>query len=205
MTAIPAPREERLLPPPPRSTEEVGFWGMALFLITESSLFAYLIGSYFYLAVSNHEWPPAGIELPKLQLPLIMTAVLLLSSVVGYWAEKGIEQGEHGRFRIGLVIAMLLGLAFLVLQGFEYHDKLKHMHPQEHAYPSIFFTITGFHGAHVAMGVLLMAYLGIRELLGHFDERRHLAVKNVFLYWHTVDGVWLVILSSLYISPHLYR
>ncbi|HEY2376694.1 MAG TPA: heme-copper oxidase subunit III [Gemmatimonadaceae bacterium] len=178
---------------------------MVLFCLTEAMLFAYLLASYLYVAVANREWPPPGFELPKLQLPLIMTALLLSSSGAAIWAEKGIERDERGRFRIGLLVAFGLGAAFLVLQMREYAEKLQHMGPREHAYVSLFFTITGFHGVHVAFGLVLMLYLGLRSLLGHFDAHRHLAVKNVFLYWHTVDGVWLAILTAIYLSPQFYR
>lgn len=190
---------------PSRLTEEVGWWGMALFCLTEATLFAYLIASYFYLGVANAEWPPSRFELPKLQMPFLMTVLLLSSSGTAIWAERGLERENPRRFRLGLLATIVLGAAFLAVMLREYGEKLQHMSPRQHAYASLFYAITGFHGTHVAFGLLLMLYLGLRALRGHVDAKRHLAVKNVFLYWHTVDGVWLAILTALYLSPHFYR
>jgi heme/copper-type cytochrome/quinol oxidase subunit 3 len=206
MTAIPFRRidESHRLPPPPSSSRDIGWWGMASFCATEAAFFAYLITSYFYLGVRNTSWPPAGIEKPALKLPLIMTAVLLSSSVALWWGEHGIKKGRHAQLRTGTVIAVLLGGTFLYLQWREYHEKLQHFLPQTHAYTSIFFTTTGFHGAHVAFGLLLMLWMLLRAFLGHFDSDKHLGVKVTSLYWHFVDGVWLVIVACLYLSPRLY-
>ena len=174
----------RLLPPPPSSTKDIGWWAMALTCATEGAFFAYLIISYFYLGLRAHSWPPPGFEKPKLELPLIMTATLLTSSVVLWWGEHGIKKGQRGRLVAGLAITIALGLGFLALQYREYHEKLRHFLPQTHSYASIFFTTTGFHGAHVAFGLLMLLYTLLRALLGHFDAEKHLGVKTVSLYWH---------------------
>jgi heme/copper-type cytochrome/quinol oxidase subunit 3 len=204
MSSMPITNEDRLLPHLPPSTSEVGFWGMSLFISTEATLFAMLVGSYLYLGTANAGWPPPGIERPKLILPPIMTGVLLLSSATMFWAERGIKRGDKMRLRIGLAITILLGLGFLFIQSLEYSDKLQKMKPWEHAYAAIFYTITSFHALHVITGLLLLTYGLVRALRGHFDETHHLAVKNVGLYWHFVDSVWIVIFLVLYLSPRLY-
>lgn len=196
--------DDRLLPPAPTSTAEVGYWGMALFVATEATMFASLIISYLFLGTANAGWPPPGIERPKLILPPIMTAILLASSVTMFWGERGIEQGDRGRLRIGIGLTMLLGVVFLGVQAVEYKDKLEKMQPQVHAYAASFYTITSFHALHVITGLLLLGYAEVRALLGHFDAEHHLAVKNVGLYWHFVDAVWLVIFLTLYLSPRFY-
>jgi len=203
MTATAMP-DDRTLPPPPSSTADVGYWGMALFVATEATMFAMLIGSYLFLGTANPGWPPPGIERPKLILPPIMTAVLLLSSATMFWAEKGIKRGDRTQLRIGLSVTIVLGLGFLTIQGFEYADKLRKMKPWDHAYAASFYTITSFHALHVISGLLLLGYTLLRALLGHFDREQHLAVKNVGLYWHFVDAVWLVIFTTLYLSPRFY-
>jgi heme/copper-type cytochrome/quinol oxidase subunit 3 len=203
MTATAMP-DDRTLPPPPSSTADVGYWGMALFVATEATMFAMLIGSYLFLGTANPGWPPPGIERPKLILPPIMTAVLLLSSATMFWAEKGIKRGDRTQLRIGLSVTIVLGLGFLTIQGFEYADKLRKMKPWDHAYAASFYTITSFHALHVISGLLLLGYTLLRALLGHFDGEQHLAVKNVGLYWHFVDAVWLVIFTTLYLSPRFY-
>jgi heme/copper-type cytochrome/quinol oxidase subunit 3 len=193
--------DEPRLPAPVRTRQEVGWWAMALVCATEAAFFAYLLMSYFYLAVRSPSWPPPGIADPRLQLPSIMTVLLVASSVVLYWGEKGIAQGRQLRLRIGLAVAVLLGAAFVTLQAIEYHRELREMPPRMHAYASIFYTTTGFHGAHVTFGLLLLLYTLARALLGHFGERSHLGVKVASLYWHFVDVVWLFIFTLLYLSP----
>ena len=203
MTARPL-SDERLLPPAPTSTAEVGYWGMALFVATEATMFASLLTTYLFLGTANPGWPPAGIERPKLVLPPIMTVILLASSATMFWAERSIKNGARGRLRIGIGLTILLGVIFLVVQGVEYHDKLEKLKPWANSYAAIFYTITGFHGLHVFTGLLLLGYVEVRALVGHFDAVHHLAVKNVGLYWHFVDIVWLFIFATLYISPRLY-
>jgi len=205
MTAL--PREvsgDHLLPPPPTSTSDVGYWGMALFVATEATMFAMLIGSYLFLGTANPGWPPPGIERPKLVLAPIMTVVLLSSSGTMYWAERSIKHGDRTRLRIGLAITILLGLIFLAIQAVEFADKLKKTLPHVHAYAASFYTITSFHALHVITGLLLLSYTFVRALLGHFDGQQHLAVKNAGLYWHFVDAVWIVIFTTLYLSPRFY-
>ena len=177
-----------------------GFWGMMLLIATEAALFAYLLFSYFYLgSMAPVAWPPEGP--PSLRLVLPNTVILLLSSGTMYWAEAGIRRGEQGRLRTGLLITFVLGVIFLVIQGVEYSTK--HITPTTHAYGSLFFTITGFHGAHVAVGLLMIAVVAVRAFLGHFRAGRHEAVTNVSWYWHFVDVVWLAVFTSLYLTPYL--
>jgi heme/copper-type cytochrome/quinol oxidase subunit 3 len=187
---------ERLEQPRARST---GFWGMMLLIATEASLFAYLLFSYFYLgSMAQGPWPPEGP--PSLKLVLPNTLLLLISSGTMYWAESGIKQGDRGRLRLGLLLTLVLGIVFLVIQGIEYSNK--HITITTSAYGSLFFTITGFHGAHVAAGLIMIAVVAVRAFLGHFDLRRHEAVTNVSWYWHFVDAVWLSVFTSLYLIPH---
>jgi len=203
MTAIEL-RDDRLLPSPSAPHSQVGWWGMVLFLLNEATLFACLIASYFYLGVTNTAWPPAGTPKPALRLPLFMTLLLLSSSFVLVWADKGFEAGKRVRHRVGTLITVLLGAGFLWLQAREYMEKLKHGGPTEDAYHSMFYTITGLHGTHVAFGLLFLLWALLRDLTGTTGASHPLAMKNASLYWHFVDGVWLVILTSLYLSPRWY-
>ena len=186
------------LPINPTDRRSPGWWGMVLVITTEAAFFAYFIFSYFYLASMAHgSWPPEG--KPALTLALPNTIILLVSSLTFWWAESGIRHGSQMRLRIGMFLTLLLGIAFLVIQGVEYSHK--HFTPASDAYASLFFTITGFHGAHVAAGLLMNIVVQIRVWLGHFSAERHLAVTNAALYWHFVDAVWIVVFISLYLSP----
>jgi heme/copper-type cytochrome/quinol oxidase subunit 3 len=177
-----------------------GRWGMKLLIATEASFFAYLLFSYFYLAsVARGAFPPDGA--PALQLALPNTAILIVSSATMWWAEAGIRNGRQGRLRLGLLTTLVLGIIFLVIQALEYSHKT--FTPASNAYGSLFFTITGFHGAHVFAGLVMNVVIQVRAWLGHFTPRRHLAVSNVALYWHFVDVVWIVVFGALYLTPRL--
>ena len=174
---------------------------MVLFLVNEATLFASLISSYFFLAVASAAWPPAGISRPSLTLPLIMTAALLASSGVLVYAERERVRGNRSRYRLGVAVTVLLGVTFLLLQGKEYAEKLVEMSPTASAYGSLFFSITGLHGAHVAFGLLFLMWSLLATVKQPFLPAGAVAIRNASLYWHFVDAVWLVILTSLYLSP----
>ena len=178
-----------------------GWWGMVLLCATEAALFAYFLVSYFYLDSNAAAFAAEGGRHGSLALPTLMTVLLVSSSVVLRWGERGIERGDKTRLIIALGVTILLGLAFLATQGVEY-ARAGHM-PQTNAYWSIFYTITGVHGAHVALGVMMLAMNFIRATKGHFTSERRLAVQNGALYWHTVDVVWLVLFTALYLLPQL--
>lgn len=206
MTAAAPPLRTQATAPPTHSRpleRGRGRWGMWLFIATEAMLFALLFFAYFYLGASRPEWPPK--EDPSYKYALILLGILLLSSAVLHWGERGIKQGSAGRLKAGLGLTLLLGLAFLGVQMLEYRSHLKHLQPTTDAYGSIFYTITGFHLAHVLVGMLMLAFVFARALAGHFDRRRHLAVENASLYWHFVDVVWVCVVAVLYLSPHFYE
>jgi heme/copper-type cytochrome/quinol oxidase subunit 3 len=178
----------------------VAWWGMLLFLLNEATLFASLIASYFFLATANASWPPAGVEKPTLLLPLIMTAALLSSSGALVYGERGLQAGNRRRYHIGVGVTIVLGLVFLALQTKEYADKLQKLTPSQGSYGSMFYTITGLHGAHVMFGLMFLGWALAREVKGTATATSA-GLRNASLYWHFVDGVWLVILTSLYLSP----
>ena len=184
----------------------LGFWGMVMLIFTEATLFGIVLFSYFYLRFqSGPEWPPGGIEKPDLFLVSIMTPILLLSSGPMHWAHSGIRRGKVWRLRLGLLVTFLMGTAFLALQAVEYHEILTaQFTPRTNVYGSLFFAITGFHGIHVAVGLLMNLWLQAYARRGRFSADRHLAVENVALYWHFVDAVWVFILVSLYLSPYFW-
>jgi heme/copper-type cytochrome/quinol oxidase subunit 3 len=177
---------------------EPGSWGMITLIATESALFAYLLFSYFYTAsMARGGWPPGGP--PELTLTLPNTFVLLASSATMWWAESGIKEGNARRLSLGLFVTLLLGTAFLAVQGVEYSRTP--FTPRTDAHGSLFYVITGFHGAHVLVGLLMIGVALARALRGHFRRDRHLAVTTTAWYWHFVDLVWLAVFTSLYLSP----
>jgi heme/copper-type cytochrome/quinol oxidase subunit 3 len=176
-------------------------WGMMLFILTEGVFFTLLFSSYFYLRSGAEEWPVGGLETPKLLVPSINTVLLVGSSIPMWRADASIRKGNQAGLRAGLMIALLMGIAFLALQFREFYNMT--FRADENAYASLFIVIIGFHGAHLFVGLLMNAMAQVRAWLGHFDQRRYLAIQNVSLYWHFVDLVWVFIFAFIYISPHI--
>jgi len=188
------------LPTGGSSVHTVGWWGMSCTIATEAAFFAYLLFSYFYLASnSTNAWPSGG--LPKLGLVGVNTIILISSSVVLEWGRRGIRSERLARVRAGLGLTMVLGIVFLALQAVEYHRKTFSFSTD--AYSSLFYTITGFHGAHVAVGVLMLGVVLARTFWRTPSARRHEWLTNASMYWHFVDLVWLAVFTSLYLTPRL--
>lgn len=196
---------EETLPHHASGPRSFGWWGVVWLIATEATLFAMLIASYFYIRFRHgEEWPPDGIEEPKLMLPMIMTVILLSSSIPVHIAERAAKKGNNRTVRIGLAFGWLLGAVFLVLTwGVEWPEVLHEFGPTTNVYGSMFFTITGFHGAHVLGGLGFNLWTQVRAWKGAFSPERHLTIENMTLYWHFVDVVWIAVLLTLYISPHL--
>lgn len=182
-----------------------GWWGMVGLVATEAMLFGSFVASYFYIRFTSSEvWPPDGIHAPELGLPLVMTAILWSSSIPVHVADRAIRRGDVRTLKLGLAAGFVLGAAFLVLQiAVEYPQTLSEFRPSTNAYGSLFYALTGLHGSHVVVGLLLNLWTQARAWRGAFDAHRHVTVQNFALYWHFVDAVWAVVLATIYLSPHL--
>jgi cytochrome c oxidase subunit 3 len=180
-----------------------GTQGMSLFIISEAMLFLMLFWSYFYL---GHDAGAAWeTPLPRLFYPLVMLAVLLASSVVIHWAELHVEAGDVRLARVAVLITIIMGVTFLWLQKLEYAERLKEITPATNAYGSIFYMLTGLHGAHVALGVLMLTYVLALPRIGKTDRPPYRPLHNAAMYWHFVDAVWVLIVAVLYVAPHVKR
>ncbi len=182
--------------PLPDDRHPIGQWAMSLTIATEAALFAGLFFTWFYLKHHSAIWPVH--TPPELLMPGINTVILLASSAVLHWGHRGGAQPRRGV----ITLTMLLGLVFLALQVREY-GRLSFL-PTTDAYGSSFYTITGIHGAHVLVGLLLLGYLVLttgRTPRRAVTDRRWLS--NVSLYWHFVDVIWLLVFGVLYVLPHL--
>lgn len=198
------PKHERHAPPPIRLIDDRrGTIGMALFIITEATLFVMLFFAYYYVAKGNERWK---VETPpKLHYSLPMLGVLAVSSAVLYWGEQQVKKQRYSSAKLALVGTILLGLGFLVLTAFEYKEELQHITPQSDAYGSIFYTITSLHGAHLCLGLLMLTWVLIMPRWEPARETPHRPYHNVAMYWHFVDTMWLIIVSILYVVPNIYN
>ena len=186
-------------PPTPNvsSRVEAQFLGMLLFIISEVMLFGAFFTAYFFIRVVNGDaWPAEGDELPKL-IAGINTAILISSSGTMHWALEGARNENRNALRVGLLTTALLGLTFLTIQVNEYvHLGFA---PHDHAQGTIFYGLTGLHGAHVFVGLTLLTFATIRAFRGHFTAKEHRGVEVPGIYWHFVDGMWIVVYTTVYL------
>lgn len=193
-------RLERPVPAPGDVTEMTfGWWGMLAGIATEAALFVYILFTYYYLAVRQHTgpWPP---EPMSLTLSLPNTIILIASSVAAWYGEHAAARAERGRTILGLAAAIALGIVFLAIQALEWADKTSTL--ASSTFGSIYYTATGFHMAHVAGGILILATLLAWTALGLIGGRRTAILSIGTIYWHFVDAVWLTIFFTFYLSPY---
>lgn len=191
---------ERPLPVGSIDRRSTGWWGMLTLILTEAALFVYLLFSYYYIALQyGRSWLPN--ELPTFKLSAPNTVMLILSSVVVWWGERGIKAGRRGQLVLGLIVGILLGAAFVGVQLVEWSKKKFTMSTS--SYGSLYFTVTGFHMAHVVVGLIVLIALLVWALLNYFDSERHAPVPIGSIYWHFVDVVWLCVFTTFYITPYL--
>jgi cytochrome c oxidase subunit 3 len=174
--------------------------GMLLFISSEVMFFGGLFATYFSARASfAGAWgPPSGApELEILPVPLPITLILLTSSLTMHWAVRAIARGDSGRLRLWLVVTLGLGLVFLAGQVYDYTTLGFGI--SDGVYGTVFYTLTGFHGAHVFGGVVGLSILTARAGQGQFSARNHVAVEAVSYYWHFVDVVWVALFTTLYL------
>lgn len=185
----------------PLSTRPHGYWGMVILIVTEATVFLGLLSAYFFVRASSKTWPQGGIRPPELSRISLFTVVLLASSLPLVWGEVAIRRGRTRQLQAALLLSFVMGLAFVANQVVEFATL--EFRASDNAYASLFIVITGLHGLHLVVGLLMSVVVQTKAALGWFDADRHLTVTVFGLYWHFVDVVWIVVFSSLYLSAHL--
>lgn len=169
--------------------------GTVLFIASETMFFAGLFAAYFALRAEHDVWPPPDVEL-GLAEPVVLTALLLLSSVTAHAAGRAARAGRPARIRSWLTITIALGVGFLGLTIAGWLGESFSI--STHAYGTLFFGITGFHALHVAIGLVLFGIVLAVALRGD-EERRRTWTEASVSYWHFVDVIWLGVFSTLYL------
>lgn len=182
--------------------------GMWIFLLSEVMFFTSLIGAYIILRFARPEaFAEPGVVL-NVPLTAFNTFVLICSSVTMVKAFAAIQQGDQAGLKRFLVATIALGAFFLSVQVYEYIKLASHgFVPMISAYAaegqplygSTFYTLTGFHGAHVTIGVLALIAIAIRAFRGKYTPEDHGGVEAVGLYWHFVDLVWIILFTIVYL------
>jgi cytochrome c oxidase subunit III len=184
--------------------------GMLLFITSEVMFFAGLFAAYFNVRANAVLWPPINPESVPPEpfhlaiLPLVgpATVLLILSSFTCQFAVWAIRRGDRTAFLRNIGATFVIGITFLVMQAIDYvalgNEGLT---LSSGPFGTTYFTLTGFHGAHVFAGVIMLGVVLYRGMAGQFSARHHDAVEAASLYWHFVDVVWVLLFSLLYLLP----
>jgi cytochrome c oxidase subunit 3 len=182
--------------------------GMLLFITSEVMFFGGLFAAYFNVRANAPQWPPINPETSEAFhiaiLPLVgpATILLIISSFtcqIGVWA---IRRGDRTAFLRSFAVTLIIGITFLIMQAIDYAELGREgLTLSSGTYGTTYFTLTGFHGAHVFGGVIMLAVVLYRGIAGQFSPRHHDAVEAASLYWHFVDVVWILLFSLLYLLP----
>jgi cytochrome c oxidase subunit III len=194
-------------------------YGMILFIASEVMFFVAWFWAYFNVALFpadvhqvgtdligmvqrnqtlGGQWPPKGIEtFDPWHLPLLNTLILLTSGTTVTWAHHALLENDRDGLKWGLILTVVLGLAFTGVQAYEYSHAAFSF--GGNVYGATFFMATGFHGAHVIIGTTFLIVCLIRANIGHFTPTQHLGFEFAAWYWHFVDVVWLFLFACIYV------
>jgi cytochrome c oxidase subunit 3 len=218
MAVATMPRE----PAPQYPSIKPGMMGMYIFLASEVMFFGSLFATYFYLFGSHPTWPPpppsslpeyyvrpwpTEFSLNPLEyIPAINTVILLSSGVTCHFALEGLARDRRARFFFLLIATIVLGFLFEFGQLYEFISAFhRHLDLTSNTFASAFFLMTGFHGAHVLGGLILLLLILYRGARGQFSSRNHVGPAAVTLYWHFVDVVWIFLFIVLYVSVAVFQ
>ena len=182
--------------------------GMLLFITSEVMFFAGLFAAYFNVRANAAQWPPINPETGEAFhlaiLPFVgpATVLLILSSFTCQFAVWAIRRGDRVGFLRNIAVTFVIGLVFLGMQALDYALLYSEgITLQSGTFGTTYFTLTGFHGAHVFGGAIMLGVVLYRGMAGQFSAKHHDAVEAASLYWHFVDVVWILLFSLLYLLP----
>nr|AXS65905.1 cytochrome c oxidase subunit 3 [Tenebrionoidea sp. 15 KM-2017] len=177
-------------------------WGMILFITSEVFFFISFFWGFFHSSLSpsidiGMIWPPKGIQpFNPTQIPLLNTLILLTSGLTVTWAHHSLMENNYKQALNSLMLTVLLGIYFTLLQAFEYMESPFTI--ADSVYGSSFFMATGFHGIHVIIGTTFLMICLLRHIKNHFSSTHHFGFEASAWYWHFVDVVWLFLYISIY-------
>ncbi|MER3432016.1 MAG: heme-copper oxidase subunit III [Leptolyngbya sp. ERB_1_1] len=175
-----------------------GMFGVTIFLLSESIVFLSFFFTYSALRLITPNWRPPGVTGPELTtFVVINTIVLLSSSIVIQLAERALSRRRLNRFRLLWLLTALMGTYFLIGQGIEWSHLDFGL--KTGLIGATFYILTGFHGLHVLSGVVLQTIMLVRSFLPNNYNDGHFGVSATTLFWHFVDGIWVILFSLLYL------
>jgi cytochrome c oxidase subunit III len=173
--------------------------GMTLFVASEAMFFAAFFGAYFTIYAATAVWPPLQIPIPGITVSTVATILLVVS---GFTLSAGVAAAKRGavdRLNVWLVVTIVLGVGFLILQAYDYSNTGFGIH--DGTYASLFYIMTGLHMAHVIGGVLLLILVFVQSRSGGASSERHDPARASAIYWHFVDIVWVGLFVIFYLLP----
>jgi cytochrome c oxidase subunit 3 len=181
--------------------------GVIVWLASELMFFAGLFAAYFNSRAANSPWPPEEFAHALQIFPYVgpATVLLIVSSFTCQIAVWSIRKGDRTRFLRAMAVTLGLGITFLLMQAVDYwmlgHEQPDGLTLSSGIFGTTYYTLTGFHGAHVFGGVIMLGVVLYRGMAGQFTARHHDAVEAASLYWHFVDVVWILLFTILYLVP----
>ena len=172
------------------------FWGMAMLVASEATLFGTFIGTFYYLRFESPHWPPLGTPEPRVVVPLIMVGILVTTSIPMQLAANAARGGRLWATRGFLAWALAVQCGYLAWAIHDYVDQLHRSAPQDNAYSSIYYVLLGADHAHVAVGILLVVWLLWKFARGLTMYRLN-AVQVVAVYWLAVNVLTLIVIGVL--------
>ncbi|HEV8249874.1 MAG TPA: cytochrome c oxidase subunit 3 [Gaiellaceae bacterium] len=179
----------------PRSRPN-GWWGMLIFVAAEATLFGCLLGSWFYLRLLSVHWPQGGIEPKDPVVPLSLAAALASTSLLMQLATSAGLRGRAEAAAAPLVLALVVQAGYFAYAVHDFRADLVTFSPQDNAYASIYYTLLGADHAHVALGLLLNAWVLLR-LLGGLTPYRLTGLRASTLYWHVVNAITVLVTVTI--------
>jgi cytochrome c oxidase subunit 3 len=172
-------------------------WGLVTFLASESLMFGGFFATYLLLRGGAAQWPPEGTEV-ELLVPAINTIILVSSSFVIHMGDTAIKKNDVSGLRLWYIVTAVMGAIFLGGQVYEY--KTLGYGLATNVFSNCFYLMTGFHGLHVFVGLLLiLGVLWRSRRDGHYSNTKHIGVEMAEIYWHFVDIIWIILFTLLYI------
>ena len=177
--------------------------GMLLFILSEVMFFFSFFWAFFHFVLVSpvnvgHVWPPLGIlSLDPTALPLVNTILLLSSGVAITWGHRSIEIGHRHQSINALVLTIIYGIFFSIIQLHEYHITIYSLY--DSVYGTCFYLLTGFHGLHIVVGTVFLVVCLVRLISYHYTSNHHVGYVCCIWYWHFVDVVWLFLYIIVYI------
>lgn len=177
--------------------QDLRVFGLLTFLISESLMFGGFFATYLLFKSGAAVWPPEGTEV-ELLVPAINTIILVSSSFVIHLGDTAIKKNDVSGLRRWYVVTALMGAIFLAGQVYEYNTLGYGL--TTNVFSNCFYLMTGFHGLHVFVGLLLiLGVLWRSRRTGHYSSTKHIGVEMAEIYWHFVDIIWIVLFTLLYI------